>query len=148
MMDIASVRQNWRQRGFSCDLWVDPPGQCWERYVHATDELVMVVEGEVEFEVAGVIHQPWPGEDSSSPPGPCIPCVIAARARPDGCMVMGVNKDTRDTFRSGGGEIPYCAPESRGRMARRTDPFMPVSLAESQCAALEEPQDAMIFPAK
>jgi uncharacterized cupin superfamily protein len=68
-MDIASIRQHWRQRGFSCDLWVDPPGQCWERYLHATDELVMVVEGEVEFEVAGVIHQPWPGEELFIPAG-------------------------------------------------------------------------------
>ena len=25
--------------GFSCDLWVDPPGQVWEDYRHATDEL-------------------------------------------------------------------------------------------------------------
>jgi len=56
--DIESVRQNWHQRGFSCDLWIDPPDQRWEGYVHNTDELVMVVEGMVEFEVDGVIHHP------------------------------------------------------------------------------------------
>ena len=68
-MNIESVRQDWRNRGFSCDLWVDPPGQCWEGYVHATDELVMIVEGEVEFEIEGVIHRPDPGEELFIPAG-------------------------------------------------------------------------------
>ena len=62
-MNIETVRQDWRNRGFSCDLWVDPPGQCWEGYVHATDELVMVVEGQVEFEIEGAIHWPDPGQE-------------------------------------------------------------------------------------
>lgn len=62
-MDIEIIRQDWRKRGFSCDLWVDPPGQRWDGYVHGTDELVMVVEGEIEFEVAGVIHHPSTGQE-------------------------------------------------------------------------------------
>jgi hypothetical protein len=47
----------------SCDLWIDPPGQVWEDYVHDVDELVMVITGEVEFEVAGQVHRPAPGEE-------------------------------------------------------------------------------------
>ena len=62
-MNIEIIRHDWRNRGFSCDLWVDPPGQCWEGYVHATDELVMIVEGQVEFEIEGVIHRPDPGQE-------------------------------------------------------------------------------------
>lgn len=61
-VDQGSVARSWRERGFSCDLWVDPPGQIWEDYVHETDELVMVVEGEVEFEIDGKVHRPSPGE--------------------------------------------------------------------------------------
>lgn len=61
----------WRARGFSCDLWVDPPGQVWADFVHATDELVMVVEGDVEFEIAGRRCRPAPGEE----------LLIPARAR-------------------------------------------------------------------
>ena len=68
-MNIESVRQDWRQRGFSCDLWVDPPGQCWEGYVHATDELVMTVEGQVELEIEGAIHRPDPGQELFIPAG-------------------------------------------------------------------------------
>jgi cupin 2 domain-containing protein len=45
------VRKRWAARGFSCDLWVDPPGRVWNDFVHDTDELVMLVEGEEEFEV-------------------------------------------------------------------------------------------------
>lgn len=68
-MDIKSVRQDWQQRGFTCDLWVDPPGQRWEGYVHATDERVMAVEGMVEFEVAGIVHRPAPGVALRIPAG-------------------------------------------------------------------------------
>lgn len=68
-MNIETIRQDWRNRGFSCDLWVDPPGQCWEGYVHATDELVMIVEGQVAFEIEGVIHRPDPGQELFIPAG-------------------------------------------------------------------------------
>lgn len=69
MNPIDSVRADWRRRGFSCDLWTDPPGQCWEDFVHATDELVTVVSGEVEFEISGEIFHPKPGEELLIPAG-------------------------------------------------------------------------------
>ena len=57
------VARDWESRGFSCQLWVDPPGQRWEDFTHPTDELVIVLEGEVEFEVEGVVSRPAPGEE-------------------------------------------------------------------------------------
>ncbi len=62
-VDRRSVAAKWRSRGFSCELWVDPPGQVWADYVHEVDELVMVVVGEVEFEIDGVTHRPEVGEE-------------------------------------------------------------------------------------
>ena len=62
-VDQQAVAADWRGRGFSCELWVDPPGQVWADYVHQVDELVMVVVGEVEFEVDGVKHRPEVGEE-------------------------------------------------------------------------------------
>jgi quercetin dioxygenase-like cupin family protein len=53
----------WAARGFSCDLWTDPPGQRWENFTHATDELVTVLEGEVEFEIEGQVHRPAIGQE-------------------------------------------------------------------------------------
>ena len=68
-MDQVGISKAWYDRGFSCDLWVDPPGQRWEGYIHATDELVMLLEGEVEFEIDGKIFRPASGEELFIPAG-------------------------------------------------------------------------------
>jgi quercetin dioxygenase-like cupin family protein len=70
-VDLEAVARTWRERGFSCGLWVDPPGQVWADYVHDVDELVMVIKGDVEFEIDGNVHRPATGEE----------LVIPARAR-------------------------------------------------------------------
>ena len=69
MVDRNSVASNWRSRGFGCDVWIDPPGQAWEDYRHAVDELVMVLEGKVEFEIDGQVVQPSAGEELVIPAG-------------------------------------------------------------------------------
>jgi quercetin dioxygenase-like cupin family protein len=51
--DRMKIAASWSAHGFSCNLWTDPPGQRWEAYRHAMDEQVTVLEGEMEFEVAG-----------------------------------------------------------------------------------------------
>lgn len=57
------TRKDWHHRGFSCGLWIDPPGQVWEDYVHQTDEVVMVLEGELELEFHGRRFRPAIGEE-------------------------------------------------------------------------------------
>ncbi len=52
-MDTQQIKQNWQNRGFSFGIWQDPPGQVWEDYVHDTDELFMLVEGEVTLTIDG-----------------------------------------------------------------------------------------------
>lgn len=37
------IETDWAARGFSCELWTDPPGQTWEDFSHATDEVVIVL---------------------------------------------------------------------------------------------------------
>jgi quercetin dioxygenase-like cupin family protein len=69
MIDRDQVQRDWAERGFSCGLWVDPPGQRWEDFVHAADELVMVVDGELELEIAGDLHHPKVGEELFIPAG-------------------------------------------------------------------------------
>jgi len=63
------ISADWKGRGFGCDLWTDPPGQRWEDFVHGTDELVLVVEGELELEISGVIYHPKIGEEIFIPAG-------------------------------------------------------------------------------
>ena len=59
----SEIQAAWQARGFNCGLWVDPPGQVWEDYVHSVDELVMVIEGELELEMQGHAFRPRVGEE-------------------------------------------------------------------------------------
>ncbi|GIX21322.1 MAG: hypothetical protein KatS3mg121_0105 [Gammaproteobacteria bacterium] len=68
-IDRDAVARAWAADGFSCDLWVDPPGRVWADYVHDVDERVMVLEGDMEFEIEGVRHRPVPGETLLIPAG-------------------------------------------------------------------------------
>jgi mannose-6-phosphate isomerase-like protein (cupin superfamily) len=57
------VLKNWKKRGLSCYTWVNTPAQRWEDLVHTTDEVVMVLEGKMEFEVEGEIFHLNIGEE-------------------------------------------------------------------------------------
>lgn len=69
MGDPETVARDWASRGFSYGLWTDSPGQRWEDFVHQTDEVVIVVEGDMEFEVDGEVHHPKIGEELFIPAG-------------------------------------------------------------------------------
>jgi quercetin dioxygenase-like cupin family protein len=68
-IDTRDISRDWAARGFSCGLWVDPPGQRWEDFVHATDEVVIVLEGSMEFEIDGRTSRPAAGEEVFIPAG-------------------------------------------------------------------------------
>jgi len=69
MRDPSEVARNWDERGFGCELWTDRPGARWEDFTHPADELVFVLEGDVEFELEGVVYRPQPGEELLIPAG-------------------------------------------------------------------------------
>lgn len=50
-------------------MWIDPPGQRWENFVHDSDELVIVLEGELEFEINGHVTHPATGVEIFIPAG-------------------------------------------------------------------------------
>ena len=64
-----AVEKDWHGRGFSCDLWIDAPGRVWRDFIHETDELVMLVEGEEEFEMNGQKHRLEIGQELLIPAG-------------------------------------------------------------------------------
>ena len=68
-VDQEQIEKDWAARGFSCGLWVDPPGRVWSDFVHDTDEVVMLLEGEQEFEMGGQNFQLKPGEELVIPAG-------------------------------------------------------------------------------
>jgi len=62
-VDKELIKRDWSQRNYSCNLFVDPPGQCWENFVHPVDELVIVIEGKLEIEMGGKKFYPEVGEE-------------------------------------------------------------------------------------
>lgn len=68
-IDRAAVARDWQARGFSCDLFVDPPGREWNGFVHGADELVTIVEGRLEMEVGDSRFIVGPGDEVFIPKG-------------------------------------------------------------------------------
>jgi quercetin dioxygenase-like cupin family protein len=62
-IDHDAVARNWRGRGYSCALFVDPPGQEWLGFVHSTNELVLVTEGLLEVSCNGQTSVLEPGDE-------------------------------------------------------------------------------------
>lgn len=60
---MEAVAADWEARGFSCEIWTDAPGQVWADFVHDVDEVVMVIDGVVEFEFGGKSFRPAAGEE-------------------------------------------------------------------------------------
>ncbi len=68
-LDKGSVAADWRARGYSCGTFADPPGRRWEDFVHDCNELVTVVAGRLEMEVAGRTVTVEPGDEVFIPEG-------------------------------------------------------------------------------
>ena len=68
-VDQGLVAADWRGRGYSCGLFVDPPGREWNDFVHVTNELVAVVAGRMEVEIAGERFVAGPGDEVFIPRG-------------------------------------------------------------------------------
>ena len=56
------IKQDWHLRGYSFGVFHDPPGQVWADFVHRTDELVILAEGEIEVEIEGKVERPKIGD--------------------------------------------------------------------------------------
>jgi mannose-6-phosphate isomerase-like protein (cupin superfamily) len=67
--DRDQIEKDWAARGFSCGLWIDPPGRVWADFVHDTDELVLLLEGAQEFDMGGKTYRLEIGEELLIPAG-------------------------------------------------------------------------------
>ena len=61
--ELTDIKSAWTSRGYSFECWSDPPGRVWSDFVHEVDELVILIEGQIEIELAGVAVRPQPGEE-------------------------------------------------------------------------------------
>ncbi len=62
-VDRSEVAADWRDRGYSCGTFVDPPGREWNDFVHGTNELVTVEEGRLELTVGDETLVAEPGDE-------------------------------------------------------------------------------------
>lgn len=67
--DLDAVRMDWAARGFSCELWIDPPDQVWHDFQHDVDELVLLVDGECQVEMNGKTVRLVSGDELLIPAG-------------------------------------------------------------------------------
>jgi len=65
------VIRDWGKRGYSCDVFVDPPGREWNNFVHATNELVTVVSGRLRLTIDSEEIIAEPGDEVFIPKGIC-----------------------------------------------------------------------------
>lgn len=62
-LNREEVARSWSERGYSCDLFVDPPGREWNDFVHSTNELVTVIEGKLRMTIDGKDIFAEPGDE-------------------------------------------------------------------------------------
>lgn len=62
-IDRSTVAKDWHARGFSCGLWIDHAGREWSYQAQETDELFMMMSGELELELEGRTIQPAVGKE-------------------------------------------------------------------------------------
>ncbi len=68
-LDRDQVAQDWGRRGYSCDVFTDPPGREWNNFVHATNELVTVMEGKLKLTIDEEEILAEPGDEVFIPKG-------------------------------------------------------------------------------
>lgn len=68
-IDAAAVARDWAARGYSCQTFIDPPGQQWLDFVHPTNELVTVVEGRLRLTIGDTAVEAGPGDEVFIPKG-------------------------------------------------------------------------------
>ena len=62
-LDHDKVAHDWGRRGYSCDVFTDPPGREWNDFVHATNELVTVMEGRLKLTIGWEEIIAGPGDE-------------------------------------------------------------------------------------
>jgi mannose-6-phosphate isomerase-like protein (cupin superfamily) len=68
-LDRNKVAHDWDRRGYSCDVFVDPPRREWNDFIHATNELVTIVEGRLKLTIGGEELLAEPGDEIFIPKG-------------------------------------------------------------------------------
>jgi quercetin dioxygenase-like cupin family protein len=70
-LNREEVSRSWNLKGYSCDMFTDPPGREWNDFVHSINELVTVVEGKLRLTIGGKEFIAEPGDEVFIPKKAC-----------------------------------------------------------------------------
>lgn len=68
-VDRDAVARDWAARGFSCDLFTDPPGREWLDFTHDVNELVTVMSGKLALALEDAWFELAEGDEVFIPRG-------------------------------------------------------------------------------
>jgi len=57
------LAKEWGELGYTCGLWIDPPGQQWVDFLHDTEEMVLVAQGRLRLEIEDESAELGPGDE-------------------------------------------------------------------------------------
>ena len=61
--NIEKIKSDWENRGFTCKTSSTPSGDVWSSPGHETDEVLILLEGEIEISYQGKTFHPSIGEE-------------------------------------------------------------------------------------
>ena len=126
-IDRSNVANDWHARGFSCGLWIDHAGREWSCHSRQTDELFMMMSGELELEMEGQSIQPSAGEEIRIPAG--VPHIIRNVRGKTARWLYGQRQEAIDSTQTPHSfqEVSYGPEVNRKREKIRREPVLGVS---------------------
>ncbi len=83
----SEVEHKWKQQGFSCKMWIDPPGMAWLDQRHELDELILPITGFLELELSDLTQRLKIGETVRIPAG--VVHTLRNQGRTTACWLYG-----------------------------------------------------------
>ena len=127
LIDRSNIAKDWHARGFSCGLWIDHAGREWSYDARQTDELFMVMSGELELEMEGQSTLPSLGEEIRIPAG--VPHIIRNVGGKTARWLYGQRREAIPATQAPHSfqEIPSSTEIRRKRGTERREPVLEVS---------------------
>jgi len=80
----SQLEESLLEEGFDPFAWVDEPGKRYETHAHEHDEMIWILQGAMQFRVAGRVFDLGPGDRLTLPRG----SQHEAQAGPEGCEYL------------------------------------------------------------
>jgi len=80
----SQLEESLLEEGFDPFAWVDEPGKRYETHAHEHDETIWILQGAMQFHVAGRVFDLGPGDRLTLPRG----SQHEAQAGPEGCEYL------------------------------------------------------------